>query len=59
MFMYTYREPGDTLKIEIKKIKVKDQGVMITSPEMGFLEEFITDSETKIIPIENNKAIFN
>lgn len=52
-------EPGDTLKIEIKKIKVKDQGVMITSPEMGFLEEFITDSETKIIPIENNKAIFN
>ena len=32
---------------------------MITSPEMGILEEFITDSETKIIPIENNRAVFN
>ena len=32
---------------------------MITSPEMGFLEEFITDSETKIIPIEDNKTVFN
>ena len=52
-------EPGDTLKVEIKKIKLNDQGVMITSPEMGFLEKFITDSETKIIPIENNQAVFN
>ncbi len=52
-------EPGDTLKVEIKKIELNDQGVMITSPEMGFLDEFITDSETKIIPIENNKALFN
>ena len=52
-------EVGDTLKVEIKKIDLKKQGVMITSPEMGFLEEFITDSETKIIPIEANKAVFN
>jgi len=52
-------EPGDTLKVEIKRIELKNQGVMITSPEMGILEEFITDSETKIIPIENNRAVFN
>ncbi|MEC9489388.1 MAG: acetamidase/formamidase family protein [Halanaerobiales bacterium] len=52
-------EVGDTLKVKIKKIELKEQGVMIASPEMGFLEEFITDSETKIIPIENNKAVFN
>jgi amidase len=52
-------EPGDTLKVEIKRIELKNQGVMITSPEMGFLEKFITDSETKIIPIEDNKAVFN
>ena len=52
-------EIGDTLKVEIKKIDLNQQGVMITSPEMGFLEEFVTGSETKIIPIENNKAVFN
>ena len=52
-------EIGDTLKVEIKKIDLNDQGVMITAPEMGFLEEFVTGSETKIIPIENNKAVFN
>ena len=52
-------EVGDTLKVEIKKIELNKQGVMITSPEMGFLEEFITDSETKIIAVEDNKAVFN
>ncbi|MFP4198510.1 MAG: acetamidase/formamidase family protein [Halanaerobium sp.] len=52
-------KPGDTLKVEIQKIELNNQGVMITSPEMGFLEEFITGSETKIIPIENNQAVFN
>lgn len=52
-------EAGDTLKVEIKKIKLNNQGVMISSPDMGYLEEFISESETKIIKIENNKAIFN
>lgn len=52
-------EIGDTLKVKIKKIELNDQGVMISAPEMGFLEEFITDSETKIIPIKDNKALFN
>ncbi|MGM0500473.1 MAG: acetamidase/formamidase family protein [Bacillota bacterium] len=52
-------EIGDTLKVEIKKIELNNQGVMIAAPEMGYLEEFITESETKILPIKNNKAIFN
>lgn len=52
-------EVGDTLKVEIKKIDLNKQGVMVTAPEMGFLEEFVTKSETKIIPIENNVALFN
>lgn len=52
-------EIGDTLKVKIEKIELNEQGVMVTAPEMGFLEEFVTRSETKIIPIENNKALFN
>lgn len=52
-------EIGDTLKVKIKKIELNDHGVMVAVPEMGFLEEFITESETKIIPIEGDKALFN
>jgi len=52
-------EPGDTLKVEIKKMTLNNQGVMVAVPEMGFLAEFIEESETKIIPIENNKVVFN
>ncbi|RCW44997.1 MULTISPECIES: acetamidase/formamidase family protein [unclassified Halanaerobium] len=52
-------EPGDTLKVEIQKLKLNDYGVMVVAPEMGFLDNFVKLSETKIIPIENNKAIFN
>ncbi len=52
-------EPGDTLKVKIEKLKLNDQGVMVVVPEMGFLDNFVKLSETKIIPIENNKAVFS
>ncbi|MGM0603552.1 MAG: acetamidase/formamidase family protein [Bacillota bacterium] len=52
-------EPGDTLKVEIKKIELDDQGVMVVVPEMGFMDNFVKLSETKIIPIEDNRAVFN
>jgi amidase len=52
-------EIGDTLKVEIKKIELNNQGVMVAAPEMSYLEEFITESKIKILPIKNNKAIFN
>jgi amidase len=52
-------EIGDTLKVDIKKIEIDKQGVMISSPDIAYMEEFTTESETKIIPIKNNKAIFN
>ena len=50
---------GDTLKVEIEKIEIDDQGVMVTVPEMGALDKFIEESETKIIPIEEGFAVFN
>src|SRR6056297_2035576 len=41
-------EPGDTLKVKIEKLKLNDQGVMVVVPEMGFLDNFVKLSETKI-----------
>ncbi len=50
---------GDILKVDIKKIDIADKGVMVALPEMGFLSKFIKDSQTKVIHIENEMAIFN
>lgn len=51
--------PGDVLKVEIEKIEVDNQGVMVAVPDMGILDKFIEKSETKIVPIEDGYAIFN
>jgi len=52
-------EVGDVLKVKIKDIKLKNKGSMTTIPEMGYLSEFLTGPETKVIEIKDNKAIFN
>ncbi len=52
-------EPGDILKVEIEDIKIADKGVMTVTPELGVLKDFMSDEKTKIIPIEDGKAVFN
>ncbi|ACB84231.1 acetamidase/formamidase family protein [Natranaerobius thermophilus] len=52
-------QPGDVLKIKIEDISVADYGVMVTAPGFGTIEDEITKETTKIIPIKDNKAIFN
>lgn len=52
-------QPGDTLKVEILDIKIRDQGVMTVVPKMGVLGERIAAEKTKIIPVENGYANFN
>ncbi len=52
-------EVGDILKIAIIDIKINDSGVMTSRPGVGVLGAFFNDYKTKIIPIENNMAIFN
>ncbi|MCM1988254.1 acetamidase/formamidase family protein [Oceanirhabdus seepicola] len=52
-------EVGDTLKIEIIGIKVNNKGVMAARPNNGVLGEFFDTPKSKIIPIKDNKAIFN
>lgn len=51
--------PGDTLKVVIEDIAVKDRGVMTTAPGEGALGYAIEYADTKIIPVENNVIAFN
>ncbi|WP_186579950.1 acetamidase/formamidase family protein [Aquibacillus kalidii] len=52
-------ERGDILVVTIDAIELSDQGVMSVSPGKGVLGDQIEKFETKIIPIRNNKAIFD
>ncbi len=52
-------EPGDVLKVTIKKLEIGSQGVMSTGPDLGVMGHRLTELESKIIPIENGKAKFN
>ena len=51
-------QPGDVLKIHIKKIEVENQGVSIVEPGLGRLGKDIHESETVIITVDENKADF-
>lgn len=50
---------GDVLKVTIQKLKIGDQGVMATGPDLGVMGHRLTELESKIIPIENGVAKFN
>ncbi|HLS20857.1 MAG TPA: acetamidase/formamidase family protein [Bacillota bacterium] len=50
-------EKGDTLAVEILKIDLDDQGVMITQPGGGLLGDQITESETRILPVYDDYAL--
>lgn len=50
---------GDLLKVTIDELEIGDQGVMVTGPDLGVMGHRFETMESKIIPIENGKAIFN
>lgn len=52
-------EVGDMLKIEIIDIIINDYGVMTVRPNNGILGEYFDEPKSKIISIEDEKAIFN
>jgi amidase len=52
-------QPGDVLKVQIKKIKVSSQGVMATGENEGTLGAHMQGLFSKIIPIRDNYAIFD
>lgn len=51
--------PGDVLKVKIEEIEIGDQGVMVVGPELGVMGHRIEAMESKILPIQNDKVIFN
>jgi len=52
-------QPGDILKVKINSIELGEQGVMVVAPNLGVMGHRIHDFTAKIIPIKDNKAIFN
>jgi amidase len=50
---------GDILAVDIEDVKVADQGAMAAVPLEGALGDIITETETRIFPIEGDQAIFN
>lgn len=50
---------GETLRVAIEKIKCGERGVVMCSPEVGFLSEDVRRSRTKIVPLRGLKAYFS
>lgn len=51
--------PGDVLKVKIEKIEIGEQGVMVVGPELGIMGHRIEKMTSKILPIKNDKVLFN
>jgi len=51
--------PGDILKVKIEKIEIGDQGVMVVGPNLGVMGHSIKKMESKILPIKDDKILFN
>ncbi len=50
---------GNVLKVEILDVKIDDQGVMTTAPDLGPLGSYYDREKTKVIYIKDGVAIFN
>lgn len=51
--------PGDILKVKIERIEIGDQGVMVVGPNLGVMGHRIDKMSAKILPIVDDKVIFN
>lgn len=51
--------PGDILKVTIEKLAIGEQGVLCTGPNLGVLGDQLTEMDFKIVPIRDQKAIFD
>lgn len=52
-------EPGDILKVDIKKIEIEDHYTMVTGKDMGVYGDKLTGSETRVMPIKEGKVRFS
>lgn len=51
-------QAGDVIAVHIRDIRVKSPGVMVAAPGAGVLGGLVKKSETLMIPIEGEKAVF-
>lgn len=51
--------PGDILKVKIEKIEIGEQGVMVVGPDLGIMGDRFDSMEKKLLPIKNDKVLFN
>jgi len=52
-------QPGDILKVKIDSIELGNQGVMVVGPQLGVMGHRMDEFTVKIIPINEDKAVFN
>jgi len=52
-------QPGDTLKISIKKIQIAGTGVVATGKDLGVLGHWIKALYSRVLDIKDGKVIFN
>lgn len=52
-------EEGDILSVKIEKIEIEESGVVICGKGMGVMGGVLQGASTKIIPIENDVAVFS
>ena len=50
---------GDVLKVTIEEIRLNSQGVMVAGEGSGVLGHMLKGMESKILPIKDNKAVFD
>jgi len=51
--------PGDTLCVEVNRIRLAPTGVVVCSPELGLLAKDVRRSRTKIVQLKGAKAVFS
>lgn len=52
-------EPGDVLKVTINQIQLDSRGTVVSGEELGILGGILKDTHTKIIPLQDGKALFS
>ena len=52
-------DPGDTLVAHVLEIRSATQGVMTAAPGLGALGHMITEAQTRIVPITEERVLFS
>ncbi|CEH29214.1 acetamidase [Aneurinibacillus migulanus] len=52
-------EPGDILVVRIEKIRIAEQGVMVTGPNLGVMSFDFTNNHIQMIPVRDHKVILS